>query len=174
MTLVLTLLSIIILTFSLLAIIVITRNKKLENSQSWFKISMAVSDLLVAVLILPSIIYNMWYYVYNDNSSIIKQDHTAANLSVFKKHSLEYTKFFSIVIYSSSLVTVYSIVFAAVDRLVVVMYPLFYRSHNVKIIAKYTCVFTWILIFSVMTYNLNFRFTRSCFYYFFSFHPYTL
>ena len=111
---------------------------------------MALSDIIVAVIILPSIIYNMWYYVYNSEYSVLNQDQINARYRFMKKSSSLYLKFFTALIYCTALISVYSFVFAAFDRLIVIIFPLFYRSHNMIKISKYTCIFIWMFVFSVV------------------------
>ena len=150
-TIVLMILSVTVVTFSLLVIIVITRNKSLQNSQSCYKISMAMSDVLVAIFIIPLIINNMWYYVYNSKQSVIVQEKLEVrSLYTIKLSSSAYAKIFVTIIHSTGFITIYSLVFAAIDRLIVVTYPLFYRSHNVKKTSKYICIFIWIVSFSIV------------------------
>ena len=159
-------LSITVVTFSLLVILVITRNTKLKNSQSCYKVSMALSDIIVAVIILPSTIYNMWYYVYNSEYSVVNQDQINERYRFMKKSSSTYLKFFTALIYCTALISVYSIVFAAIDRLIVIIYPLFYRSHNMIKISKYICIFIWMFVFSLMFYKMFYTFSDNCLYYY--------
>ena len=126
-TIVLIILSITVVTFSLLVILVITHNTKLRNSQSCYKVSMALSLITVAVIILPSTIYNMWYYVHNSEYSVVSQDQINARYRFMPKSSSLYLKFFTALTYCTALISVYSIAFAAIDCLIVIIYPLFYR-----------------------------------------------
>ena len=129
-------------------IIVITRDKKLHNSQSRYKISMAVSDLIVAIFVIPSIINNTWQYAYHSKQSVMVNEKQKLKFSFsLNTNSTAYAKTFTIFIYSTGFITVYSLVFAAIDRLLVVVYPFFYRSYNMTKVSKYVCVVIWISSF---------------------------
>ena len=166
MTIILVLLSVTLFIFSLLVIIVIMRNKTLHNSQSCYKISMAMSDIIVATLILPSIINNTWYYVYNSEQSVCVQQVLKPSGRYRPTFSLSlYIRMFTILTYSTGFITIFSLLFAAIDRLILVMYPLFYRSHNVEKISMYICIFIWIGSFS-STIVFLLKCKHSCYYYF--------
>ena len=61
--------------------------------------------------------------------------------------------------------TNYLFVFACADRLLVVTYPLFYRSHDMKKVSKYICVLIWVISFSITSFY-NFKCKHNCYYYF--------
>ena len=83
-----------------------------------------------------------------------------------KKSSSAYLKFFTALIYCTALISVHFIVFAAIDRLIVIIYALFYRSHNMIKISKYICIFIWMFVFSLMFYKMFYTFSDNCLYYY--------
>ena len=127
MTSFLTLLSIGSFMMSSLLIFVFIRNKHLQNSQSYYKISIAVSDVIVALFVIPSILYNLWFFVVEGSQSF----------------SESYRSVFGSILFSTALVTLYSFVFAAADRLFVVLFPMFYKAHDMKKISKFICLALW-------------------------------
>ena len=110
-----------------LVIFVIIRNKQLQNTQSYYKISIAVSDVIVAICVIPSILYNLWYFVIAGSQNF----------------SEAYLVTFGSILFCTALVTLYSFVFAAADRLFVVLFPLLYKAHNIKRVSKLICQALW-------------------------------
>ena len=163
-TIVLTLLSASILAFNLLVIAVILRHKQLRNSQLYYRVSMAASDVIVSTAILPSMIGNMWFYALHSKHSLLA---SRDGQQVWARHSSSaYDKSFTMLSYFTGSVTSYSFVFACADRLTVVLFPLFYRSHDMKKASKCICVLIWLVSFSfVMFYGFNCK--RNCYYYYF-------
>ena len=127
---------------------------------------MALSDLLVATLVIPSIINNIWTYAYHSEQSImvVNEVQKIKFLFLLDTNSSVYAKTFAILIYSTGFITVYTLVFAAIDRLLVIAYPLFYRSHNMIKVSKYVCVIIWMSSFSVTVYYLL-KCKHNCYYY---------
>ena len=87
-------------------------------------------------------------------------------VQVYAKKLITILKIFHGVNLLTALISVYSVVFAAIDRLIVIIYPLFYRSHNMIKISKYICIFIWMFVFSLMFYKMFYTFSDNCLYYY--------
>ena len=149
---------------NLLVILVLSTSKKLSNSQSTYKLSLAAADLLVGVIVLPSCIYNLigllWHplttsritavagyesingrfvtidgIVSTDVQQVVKDDK-------FPTHYLNGIGFMTSV---SIFVSIYTLAAAGFDRFFAVYKPLSYDKVKAKKYAKIACAISWII-----------------------------
>ena len=128
-----------------LAIVLIFKNKSLQNSQSPYKISLAFADALYAVMITFQTLSNSLYYY---DSSFENYYDGSNKLSYFKftpSISFGNSFFLSYVLFVVLLVSLYTLLAASVDRLFAVLRPLKYRAMNVKRVSTFVCVAVWVL-----------------------------
>ena len=158
---------------NLLVILVLSASKKLSNSQSTYKLSLAAADLLVGVIVLPSCIYNLigllWHPLTTSritavagyesiNGRLVTID---GNVSTdiqqvvqddgFPTHYLNGIGFMTSV---SIFVSIYTLAAAGFDRFFAVYKPLSYDKAKAKKYAKIACAISWIIagLFSLLPF----------------------
>ena len=142
------------------------QKRLLNNSQAVYKISLAVADLLVGVIVLPTLVVNLhlqiWtrllprdevqsvegYEVINgtlsDNISVVQKE----VLAVFDpKFTLSYVNFSGFFTGLSLIVSVYILAGAGFDRLNAVAKPFTYNDANAFSRAKRLNVALWVIAF---------------------------
>ncbi|CAK8697196.1 uncharacterized protein LOC143459149 [Clavelina lepadiformis] len=142
---------------------------KLRNSQAIFKIFLAVADLLVGVVVLPTFVSTLYGLVFRRTfvkSSFNQMDFVVVNgtqnftkpSSIFLEVPLSplltrtyinTVDFFSV---TSVAASAYSLIAAAIDRFLALHRPLVYFPHVAKKLAIQLCVSVWILalIFAIL------------------------
>ena len=158
------LLGAVITIVNVLIILMITLNPHLQNSQSTYKLSLAVADLLVGAIVLPvavDILYKLIWsrhlslghtYVQgyaiengtlNENiTTVAVVDRAGKFHTKFPNVYENFAGFFTAV---SILVSVYTLAGAGFDRLSAVYNPLTYRKETAHKTAKRVCVVSWLL-----------------------------
>ena len=149
---------------NLLVILVLSTTKRLRNSQSTYKLSLAAADLMVGVLVLPTCIYNFTEIFWRPlttsrtttvtgykelNGTFIEMEGTIStnirrNLGV-DSFSLGYIKSIGVMTVVSILASIYTLAAAGFDRLYVVYKSLSYDKVKAIKYAKIACVISWIL-----------------------------
>ena len=166
------LMALVITVVNILVIAVMSSDRRLQNGQSIYKISLAVADLLVGIVVLPTCIYNINVAVWTrftttptrtvDGYKVLDQNTTKLVLANISKGIFEnvfeekfgdgYYNFVGFFTAISLFVSVYTLAGAGIDRFIAVYNPLAYHKRNPQKIAKITCVLCWLfaLIFSVL------------------------
>lgn len=143
-----------IILANLTVIVVYSTNKRMKNSQSVYKITLAIGDTLVGVSVFPTFISSM-YMMYltpqkmGDVLSVEQNLTTETSLlpplrapgmhfrQNFTREYLDLVGFFT----SFSLVlSVYTLMLASFDRMSAVCRPLKYRKRIAFQLAKYSCI----------------------------------
>ena len=168
---VLAIMSVVTTVVNLLVILVLSTAKRLRNSQTTYKLSLAVADLIVGVLVLPTCIYNLteflWfplttarfrpvagYELVNGTYELVEKNvsnHIGSNLHMdrFSDSYLSAIGFFTGV---SLFVSVYTLAAASIDRLFAISKPLSYDKTKTDKYAKIGCIISWIFaaVFSLV------------------------
>jgi len=158
---------------NLLVIIVLSITKKLKNSQSTYKLSLAAADLLVGVLVLPTCYYNLseflWHpltttrsklvsgYSYDEMNRTFIQKERSARTNIHENlqndgFTLSYLNGIGFMTTLSIFVSIYTLAAAGFDRFFAVYKPLSYNKVKANKYAKIACVISWILagVFSLL------------------------
>ena len=159
------LLALIITVVNILVIAVMSSDRRLQNGQSIYKISLAVADLLVGIVVLPTCICNITvavrtrftatstrtvagYQVLDHNTTKL----VSANISkgvfenVFEeKYGDVYYNFVGFFTATSLFVSVHTLAGAGIDRFVAAYNHLAHRQGNPKKMAKASYLTCWIL-----------------------------
>lgn len=116
---------------NILVIAVVLTSERLKTSFNYFVVNMAVSDLLVPLVNLPTIIYKFYYPFWPIGGGIGEA----------------LCKLYMIVLNISPVVSCYSLVIIAIERLVLVVYPMLKNTlfSNKKIFIL--IAMTWIVAF---------------------------
>ena len=134
----------------------LTNNTKC-NAQVVYRVSLAISDLLVGILIFPAFVYNIFYYLNgglkikdqnNPTNSIFNEDNhnTTVDLILEDGHIVQFTLSYSylgaigFVTTLTILVSINTLTVAAIDRFVAVYRPLKYRILPTISFAKYASI----------------------------------
>ena len=128
-------------------VVILFNTPSLNHSQSYFKISIALSDLLVAVLVIPSIINNLFIDAYEPlTQQSVNITAAGANASYIERSAsvtLAYQNTFGACFFTSSIVSIYTLLFAATDRFMAIFKPLGYRKFDMKKYSKRACALVW-------------------------------
>jgi len=170
---------------NLLIILVIALNSQIGNSQAIYKLSLAVADLLVGVMVLPLAVDILRRLVwtrhlstgYDEVEGYLLQNETlirnitsvqiAQRAGRFRtKFPLSYENFAGFVTAVSIFVSVYTLAGAGFDRLRAVYNPLTYRKEKANKFAKRICIASWLIaiIFGLLplfTPNLSYALVLS-------------
>ena len=168
-----------------LIIAVLSTNSNMQNSQSTYKLSLAVADLLVGLVVLPLAIdilrrllwtrhtaegsytvkgYEMINGSLSEEISSVQIANRAGNLGA--KFSEGYQNFAGFFVAVSISVSVYTLAAAGFDRLSAVQDPISYRKQRAHKIAKRVAIISWIfaIIFGcvpMFTPQLSYRLVLS-------------
>nr|XP_018672920.2 uncharacterized protein LOC100185762 isoform X2 [Ciona intestinalis] len=139
-------------------ILVFMLNKKLRNSQGVYKMSLACSDFLVGVVVVPSIpvslnmrlnIPEVMGMSYNASNLSVQHDirfddvpHLPGINTVYYRSYLNAIGFFTT---TSFIISIYSLMMASFDRFSIVRKPLAYSKDGAKLLAIRATVILWIL-----------------------------
>nr|CAB3262686.1 uncharacterized protein LOC100181847 [Phallusia mammillata] len=160
-------LSIAIITANVTVIGVFRRNKKLRNSQSVYKLSLACADLIVGVIVVPTCISTLGVLVWPSVEAAVDTKvigfplvngsinvNASTNISIrkqtgdFVKHiSYSYIDFVGFFTLTSFVVSVYTLMVASIDRFRAVFKPLKYNQHEAEKLARILCVVIWVVAF---------------------------
>ena len=149
---------------NLLVILVLSTSKKLSNSQSIYKLSLAAADLLVGVIVLPSCIYNLTEFVWHQlttsrittvagykliNGTFDKIDGNVSECihQVVQDDGFPQSYFSGIGFLTSVsiFVSIYTLAAAGFDRFFAIYKPLSYDKAKAKKYAKIACVISWFI-----------------------------
>ena len=129
-----------------LIIVVTSKNKSLQNSQSNYKVSLAIADIVYAFMVIPSSLSNL--FSYTDTFFMQTSYYSGNRRFLFSK--VDPSKSFNLYYITQSalfvvlLVSVYTLLAASIDRLFAVVRPLTYRALNMKLISKVVCGAVWL------------------------------
>ena len=148
---------------NLLVILVLSTAKRLRNSQTTYKLSLAAADLMVGVLGLPTCIYNLteflWFplmtvrsrsvagYAEVNGTLKFSQTNITANIAenlLVVRFSNSYLNVIGFFIGVSLFVSVYTLAAASIDRLFAIFKPLSYGKEKADKYAKISCILSWI------------------------------
>ena len=140
-----------------LVIVVTCKKKSLQNSQSSFKISLAIADVVYAVVIIPSILHNL--LTSTRSPFVVKEVSFGGNETFsFSKftdvYGRGYVEFFGFVYFACLMASLYTLLLAAADRLFAVARPFTYRTMNTKRMSKRVCAAVWLFCVLVATLPL--------------------
>ena len=126
----------------------------MQNSQSNFKISLAIADIIYAIVIVPSVLYNL--LSFTRSPFVVKEIDFGANGSFSYSRFTDvynyiYVEFFGFVYFAVLMVSLYTLLVASADRLFAVARPFTYRTLNTKKISKRVCVAVWVFCVIVAT-----------------------
>ncbi|CAK8681192.1 unnamed protein product [Clavelina lepadiformis] len=164
------LIGIVITTVNILVIAAITRNVDLRHSQGIYKISLAVADLIVGLIVFPTFAATLGRLVttrlrdgplanatgYLEVDGVLDQGTSVeislpANrfLQVYSRPYLDFIGFFTVL---SLTVSVFTLTVAGFDRFSAVYRPLSYRKDKAKTYARILCFVVWLLgiLFSML------------------------
>jgi len=149
---------------NILVIVVLSNNRRLRNSQTTFKISLAAADLLVGVFVLPTCIYTLSVVVGAPLTTDIKQSvsgYQLINESYVEVESLvsdtihenrrkdslssAYVDSVGFITTISIFVSIYTLAGAGFDRFRAVYKPLSYDKARANKLAKISIIFLWIV-----------------------------
>jgi len=158
--------AVVITVVNFLVILVLSTTKKLGNSQTIYKLSLAVANFLVGILVIPTCFYNLSQYLWQpltvssvtitgykydninttfkyDERNISKNIHKILQNDVLSSSYINCIGFLTIV---SILVSIYTLVAAGFDRLFAIYKPLSYNKAKAIKYAKIACVICWIFV----------------------------
>ena len=149
---------------NLLVIVVFSTANRLRNSQSTYKLSLAVADLLVGTVVLPSCIYNLTEFLWQrlttskanmvagyekfNGTYILTEKSVSTNIHenlLEDDFPLSYLNGIGFVTAVSIFVSIYTLAAAGVDRFFAVYKPLSYNKEKAGMYAKVACAFSWTL-----------------------------
>ncbi|XP_039254741.2 uncharacterized protein LOC120331683 [Styela clava] len=167
--------SVFVIVANTVVITVFMKSEKLWNGQALYKISIALADSLVGVVVLPSFVSTFYLFIWQKHNHSDKMwtmhSHQTDNASeessgylnsvsldrdfIFSDSERAPLWYFDFVGFFTTLslsVSVYTLVAAAIDRLLAIAMPMNYFKHNTKRIAKYVIISIWIIaaIFSII------------------------
>ena len=147
---------------NVLVIVVLSKGKNFNNSQSVYKISLAAADLLVGVFVLPTCVFT--FYTFGETPliadvkrtvtgyQIVNESYVKAQTSIrgsilenLHIYGLTVAYFDGIGFFTtiSIFVSVYTLAGAGFDRFMAVRKPLSYDKARAKKIAKVSCLISW-------------------------------
>nr|CAB3262030.1 uncharacterized protein LOC100177887 [Phallusia mammillata] len=148
-----------------LVIVTFLNNHKLRNSQGIYKLSLAIADLLVGAVVIPTFASSLFkitsyreymgqpYYDVPRNANVVRFENFTRYDSIphypgggaANHFELWYLNFVGFITTFSLSVSIYTLAIAGIDRLAVVNYPLKYTRDKAKKWAKRACFVIWIL-----------------------------
>ena len=145
------------LIMNVLVIVVTCKNKSLQNSQSSFKISLAIADIVYAVVTIPSVLLNL--LKFTKSTLEVKEFELEENRTfLFSRftdvYQTGYVNVFGFVCFTVLLVSIYTLLAASADRLFAVLSPIRYRSLDTKKLSKKICAAVWIFCMTVASIPL--------------------
>ncbi|XP_039272659.2 uncharacterized protein LOC120346933 isoform X2 [Styela clava] len=121
------------------------------NSQKIYKISIAVADLIVGVLVIPSMVETMRRTLLPRKVDGVHKLHTKITSEAYSDTFISLSGFFTSLSIS---VSIYSLMMASIDRLLVVYRPLSYEKFRAIFTAKIAVAVVWIcaLLYSILPF----------------------
>ena len=171
---------------NLLVILVLSTAKRLRNSQTTYKLSLAAADLMVGVLVLPTCIYNLteilWFPLttarsrsvagYEEVNGTFELTERSVSSNIrenlhMDRFSDSYVSLIGFFTGVSLFVSVYTLAAASIDRLFAISKPLSYDKIKADKYAKIGCIISWIFAavfslipiitpFNLLTYGISF------------------
>uniref|UniRef100_H2ZK72 G-protein coupled receptors family 1 profile domain-containing protein n=1 Tax=Ciona savignyi TaxID=51511 RepID=H2ZK72_CIOSA len=153
-------------------LLVFLLNEKLQNSQGIYKISFAISDIMVGAVVIPSFAITLVLFTIRDekmgdvypdtpyNSSISERYDSVPRLPggyLDEKLTASYRNGIGFFTFISLTVSVYTLLLAGFDRLAVVRKPLRYSRDTAKKNAIKAVVVMWLIavVLSCLPYFVN-------------------
>jgi len=165
--------AVITIVVNILVIIVLSTSKRLRNSQSTYKISLALADLFVGMIVMPTCMYSLaatvgtrlttdikrtvnGYQLINDSyveAERVIGENIYENL---RKYSLTpaYINAVGFITAISIFVSVYTFAGAGLDRFKAVYRPLSYDRVKANRIAKIVCLFSWLIALIISAFPI--------------------
>ncbi|XP_039273677.2 uncharacterized protein LOC120347679 [Styela clava] len=142
----------IILANTTVLIVFLSSKSNQMNSQKIYKISIAVADLIVGVLVIPSMIETMRRtFLLPRKVDGVHKLHTKITSEAYSDTSIGLSGFFTSLSIS---VSIYSLMMASIDRLLVVYRPLSYDKFRAILTAKIAVAAVWIcaILYSILPF----------------------
>ncbi|CAK8671613.1 unnamed protein product [Clavelina lepadiformis] len=176
---VLVVLSIVITLTNGCVVAVFLRNKKLQNSQGIYKLSLSTADFIIGLIVLPSFAISMYQIATRSRNSNSTYDGGRNHSSTYSKYIIRtglgrfedtfdypYVQAVGFFTTLSLAASVYSLTLASLDRLAVVRRPFSYNMDDAKAFSVKAVALMWIfaVIFSLLPFfvgTLRFGFVAS-------------
>ena len=129
-----------------LIIVVISKYNSLQNSQSFYKVSLAIADILYAVMIIPTTLISLFFYT---DTYFSEECYYGGNRRFLFSKVEPSESYYSYQVTKSALflfllVSLYTLLVASIDRFYAVVWPVKYLKRNMKLISKVACVAVWL------------------------------
>ena len=160
-----------IFTFSIIIanltiIIVISRNPLFPTSQLIYKLSLAFADILVGIFVVPLFAINLYIMYVDPIQKIMKIRDNFSSKNVnsvnyvgminqskngycMPETTQAYNDFFGFITFFSFFNSVFTLMFASIDRFRSISHPLRYNKNKAAILAKRIIILVWIVSFIV-------------------------
>jgi len=156
--------AVVITVVNLLVILVLPTTKTLTHSQSIYKLSLAVADFLVGILVLPTCFYNicniLWHplttsritlvsgYVFHEINETFKKEGKNVSANIYENlqndlFPMGYINSIGFMTTVSLFVSIYTLAAAGLDRLSAIYKPLSNNKAKSVMFAKIGCVICW-------------------------------
>lgn len=148
-------------------ILVFSTSPKLRNSQAVYKISLAIADLLVGIIVIPTFISSLILLFKSRTTMGTVILNTEKNIAGMEPHypggyfkqrfTADYLNFVGFFTSLSLVVSIYTLMMASLDRFMAIYMPLRYGRHNAKRMAMWSSLALWItgLVFSILPFLVN-------------------
>nr|XP_039254652.1 D(1B) dopamine receptor-like [Styela clava] len=158
------LLALAIILANVTVIIVFTTSPKLRNSQAVYKISLAIADLLVGVIVLPTFVSTLlllyqspvnmgdvWKNSPRNSEGTLRRNSGGRFKQRTSPEYIDFVGFFTIL---SLIVSIYTLMIASFDRFLAIYQPMRYGRHNAKRLAIWASLGLWsvAILFSAMPF----------------------
>ena len=180
---VISILAVLTVLCNIMILIVIFFNKKLQNVQGIYRLSLAFADVLVGFIVFPTFINTLYvffieshnvniitnsskYLLTNDSGNVfevLKIEGQPNIFGSFSRHYLNAVGFFTVL---SLFVSVYSLVAASFDRFMAIYRPLRYNELKSLVAAKTATILIWLsgVVFGILPFfivSLHYHFVSS-------------
>jgi len=127
-----------------LVLYVVTKSSRLHRPPSVFKASLAVADLLISLLVIPSLLYNLLTNIISSaDGSVLSFQEMTENTS--DKMPNWFVRTVGSATLISTTASILTLLVMAVDRLVATRWPIYHRIHNSNTRAGLSISIVWII-----------------------------
>lgn len=127
-----------------LVLYVVTKSSRLHRPPSVFKASLAVADLLISLLVIPSLLYNLITNIISSPNGGVPsfQEMTENTANTMPNWFVRTVGSATLISTTASILT---LLVMAVDRLVATRWPIYHRIHNSNTRAGLSISIVWII-----------------------------